>query len=136
MQPEEILLEVYDKREKVTSSFYALKLSENIYRMVENDIFNCRLTFGTEFETRINGAGKYEVVQILKDSPFITRRFMLSSQFTESEYRLLGDEIMNKGGFWQVDLGGITTINLPADTDLNIDDIFRQFNFYPIEIKD
>jgi hypothetical protein len=136
MKTEEILIEVYDKREKVTSSFYAFKLSDNVYRMAENDLFNCRLTFGTEFETRVNDSGKLEIVKIFQDSPFVTRRFMLNSQFKESEYRLLGDEIMKKGGFWQVDFGSIATINLPKDTDLNIDELFRNFNFNPTEIKD
>ena len=77
-----------------------------------------------------------EIVKIFQDFSFVTRRFMLDPQFKESEYRLLGDEIMRKGGFWQVDFGSIATINLPKDTDLNIDEIFRIFNFNPTEIKD
>jgi len=136
MATEEILIDVYDKREKVTSSFYVFKLSDNIYRMAENDVFNCRLTYGTEIETRVNDAGKIEIVKIFQESPFVTRRFMLNSQVKESEYRLLGDEIIKIGGFWQVDFGGIATINLPKDTDLNIDELFRLFNFNPTEIKD
>lgn len=136
METEEILIEVYDKREKATSLFYAFKLSDNVYRMAENDLFNCRLTFGTEFETRVNEAGKLEIVKIFQNSSFVTRRFMLDTQFTVSEYRLLGDEIMKNGGFWQVDFGSIATINLPKDTNLNIDEIFRIYNFNPSEIKD
>jgi len=136
MDTDEILIELYDKREKLTSSLYAFKLSDNVYRMAENDLTNCKLTFGTVFETKVNTIGKLEIVKILQDSPFVTRRFMLNSQFKESEYRLLGDEIMKKGGFWQVDFGGIATINLPKDTDLNIDELFKLFNFNPTEIKD
>ncbi len=136
METEEILIEVYYKREKSTSSFYAFKLSDNIYRMAENDLFNCKLTFGTEFETRVNEVGKLEIIKIFQESLFVTRRFMLDTQFTVSEYRLLGDEIMKNGGFWQVDFGSIATINLPKDTNLNIDEIFRIYNFNPSEIKD
>ena len=91
MEPEEIRIDVYDKRERATTSLYAIKLSDNIFRMAENDIVNCKLTFGTEFKTKINKDGKYEIVKIFKESPFITRRFFLTSQFTETEYKLLGD---------------------------------------------
>jgi hypothetical protein len=136
METEETRIEVYDKRERVTTSLYAIKLSDNIFRMAENDILNCKLTFGTEFKTKINNDGKYEMVQILKESPFTTRRFFLTSQFTATEYKLLGDEIMKKGGYWQVDFGSIAIVNLPKDSDLDIDKIFKIFNFNPIEITD
>ncbi|MEI7583167.1 hypothetical protein [Runella sp.] len=60
----------------------------------------------------------------------------MTTQFKESEYRLLGDEIIKHGGFWQVDLGGIATINLPKECEPNIDEIFNIFGFKPTEIKD
>ena len=115
---------------------YVEQISDNVYRTTENEIFNCKLTLGTEFETRLNKDGKHEIIKITKESDFITRRFFLTSQFKESEYRLLGDEIMKLGGFWQVDFGGIATINLPKDSELNIDEIFKTFDFNPTEIKD
>lgn len=132
---DEIQISVYNKREKITSSFYVKELSNNIYRMTENDIANCTLTYGTEFETRTNKDGELEVVRILKESPFTTRRFLLNKQFTESDYRVLGDEIMRVGGFWQVDLG-IATINLPKNSTVDIDEVFKIFNFTPTEIID
>jgi hypothetical protein len=94
------------------------------------------LTLGTEFETRLNKDGKHEIIRIIKESEFITRRFSLTSQFKESEYRLLGDEIMKIGGFWQVDFGSIATINLPKDCKFDLDKIFKTFDFKPTEIKD
>ena len=115
---------------------YVEQLSANLFRTVENEIFNCRLTFGTEFETRLNKEGLHEIVKITNDSEFVTRRFFLTSQFTESEYRLLGNEIMKQGGFWQIDFGNIATINLPKDCELDIDEIFKTFDFNPAEIKD
>jgi hypothetical protein len=104
--------------------------------MNENDILNCKLTLGTEFETRINKEGKYEVMRILKESPYTTRRFFLSSQFTETEYRLLGDEIIKRGGYWQVDFNSIVIINLPKASDFDIDAIFKIFNFSLTEVSD
>lgn len=136
MQTKKVEIEVYDKRENLTTTIQVEQLSDNIFRTTENEIFNCSLTLGTEFETRQNKVGKYEIVRIIKESEFITRRFMLTSQFKESEYLLLGDEIMKQGGFWQVDFGSIATINLPKDCKLNLDEIFKIFDFKPTEIKD
>lgn len=136
MQTKTVEIEVYDKREKMSTTMYVEQISDNVYRTTENEIFNCRLTLGTEFETRLNKDGKHEIIKITKESDFVTRRFFLTSQFKESEYRLLGDEIMKQGGFWQVDFGGIATINLPKDCELNIDEIFKTFDFNPTEIKD
>ena len=136
MQEEEILIEVYDPEERVTTNFCVIRLAENRFKMTENDIFNRNLTRGTEFETFINTEGQREISKTLTKSPFITRRFLLSIQFTESEYRLLGDEIIKYGGFWQVDFGGFATVNLPKERGLDLDEIFKTFDFNPIEIKD
>ena len=136
MQTNTVEIEVYDKREKLTTTIKVEQLSENTFRTTENEIFNCSLTLGTEFETRLNNDGKHEIVRIIKESEFITRRFSLTSQFKESEYRLLGDEIMKQGGFWQVDFGSIATINLPKDCTIDLDEIFKTFDFNPTEIRD
>ena len=136
MQTETVEIEVYDKRAKASQTLSVLQLATHIYMMLENDIFNCDLTLGTEFETKINGEGKHEIIKIVKKSEYLTRRFLINSQFKESEYRLLGDEIIKQDGFWQVDFGGLATINLPKDCKVDIDEVFRIFNFSPLEIKD
>jgi hypothetical protein len=134
MEESIIQIQVYDKREQVTGNLYVTALGDNCFRMSENDILNCRLTLGTEFQTRVNESGTHEIIRILKDSPFVTRRFLLNSQFTAADYQVLGDEIVKKGGFWQVDFGGIATINLPPACDLDLDSLFKLFNFFPKEI--
>lgn len=134
MQDNPIKIEIYDKRLKMSTAIFVDKVSDNIFRAVENEIFNCRLTLGTEFETRINKDGKHEIIRIVRDSEYITKRFFLTSQFNKSEFRLLGDEIIKQGGFWQVDFGGIATVNLPKKCNLDLDDIFKNFDFYPTYI--
>lgn len=129
-------IKVYDKREKMIATIHVEQLSNNVFRAIQNELFNCRLIPGTEFETRLNADGNHEIIRIIKDSDFVTRRFFLTSQFTKSEYSLLGDEIMKHGGFWQVDFGNIATINLPKDCELNIDELFKLFDFNPLEIRD
>lgn len=136
MQPKITEIEIYDRREKMTTTIHVEQISENLFRAIENEVFNCKLTLGAEFETRLNKNGKHEIIQITKKSDFVTKRFFLTSQFKESEYRILRDEIIKKGGFWQVDFSGVATINLPKDIELNIDEIFKIFDFKPTEIKD
>lgn len=136
MQEEFIQIEIYDKREKIAEHVVVERLSETKFRVAENAVMHCRLTFGTEFETRINKEGAYEITKITKDSAFITRRFFLTGQFAESEYRVLGDEIMKQDGYWQVDFGNIATVNLPKDSTIDLDEIFRVFDFQLTEFVD
>ena len=89
MEKEEIKIELYDKREKSITTLYVNMIAENKFRMIDNDIFNCRLTLGTEFETRINKDGYHEIVRITKASNFTTRRFLLSSEYRKSDYLML-----------------------------------------------
>ena len=136
MGTKEIEIRVYDKREKSTRNLYVEQLSENKFRMTDNDIFNCRLTKGTEFETKINKQGLHEIIKIIKDSDFITRRFFLSPQYKESDYRVLGEELTKRDGFWQVDFGGIATVNIPKDFEFNIDKVMKELDLNLIEITE
>jgi hypothetical protein len=137
MQTRTIEIKVKDKRENVTTTIHVEQLSENIFRTIENELFfNSKLTLGTEFETQLNKDGMHEIVRIVKESEFTTRRFSLTSQFKESEYKLLGDEIMKAGGYWQVDFGSIATVNLPKDSKFDLDEILKVFDFKLTEITD
>lgn len=136
MENTEVKIELYDKREKSTATIYVEKLSENKFKMTDNDIWNCRLTLGTEFETRINEEGKHEIVRITRESDFITRRFCLSSKYKESDYRMLGDELVKRGGFWQVDFGGIATVNIPKNFEYDLDQIMIDLDLSLTEIVD
>lgn len=44
MKIEKVKIELYDKREKSTTVMYVDQLSENTFKMIDNDIWNCRLT--------------------------------------------------------------------------------------------
>lgn len=52
MQTKTVEIEVYNKREKVSTTIHVEQLSENVFRTTENELFNCDLTLGTVFETR------------------------------------------------------------------------------------
>ena len=136
MKKEEVKIELYDKREKSTTTMYVEQLSEHTFRMTQNDIFNCRLTLGTEFKTSINKDGKHEIIRITKESDFITRRFVLDIAYKESAYRMLGDELIKRGGFWQVDFGGIATVNIPKNFEYDIDHVMKDLGLILAEIVD
>ncbi|MFG6688064.1 hypothetical protein ACGK9U_15925 [Mariniflexile sp. HNIBRBA6329] len=136
MANKEVEIRLYDKREKLTATLYVEQLAENKFRMTENDIFNCRLTKGTEFETRLNKEGNHEIIRITKDSGYITRRFFLSPEYKESDYRVLGDELVKRGGFWQVDFGGIVTVNIPKDFEFDVDQVMKDLDLKLTEIVD
>lgn len=100
---------------KYISSTIVEQVAQNIFRMICNDLLIRELTFGTEFETKVNDEGLHEIVKIVKKSPFITKRYMLTSKYNQSDYRVIGDEIKKYGGNWQVDFGSIASVNIPPN---------------------
>lgn len=131
-----IEIELYDKREGLSFPEFVEQIGENEFRMYENAVLNCQLTKGTEFKTRLNKEGKHEVIEITKESEFITRRFLLSSGYSENEYKVVGDKIFEVGGYWQVDFSGIATINIPNDSSFDLDDLLKSKNLPLTEIVD
>lgn len=77
MEQEIVSITVYDKRVQMTWEMYVVPLGDQVYRAVENELFG-EITIGTEFRTWINKDDAHQIVKILKRSPYITRRFMLS----------------------------------------------------------
>lgn len=127
MKTETITIKVYNTIELSTTTMSVEQISDNAFRMADNDFFDYRLTLGTEFKTTFNDEGNHEIVEIIKESPYITRRFFLNLDIKKQEYEVLGKEIVKHGGFWQVDFGGIATFNLPKNCALDIDEIFKVF---------
>jgi len=134
MQSEIKTIEIFDEIQNFTTSIHVKQVSDNVYEIMENCLFINELSFGTQFETLINKQGKHQIINIVKESAYITKRFLLTTQFKETDYRLLGDEIIKSGGFWQVDFGNIATLNLPQNCPLNLDEIFKSFDFSPVYI--
>jgi len=134
MKEQPVKIEIYDKRERSTTTMYVERLAKSRFRMLDNDLFNCKLTLGTEFETRLNKDGKHEIIKISKESEFITRRFLLSMEYRNSDYAMLGQELSQRGGFWQVDMGGIATINIPKDFEFDVDEVMKSLDLKLTEI--
>jgi hypothetical protein len=136
MDNKEVQIELYDKRMKSTNSLLVIRIDDNKFRMNEDDVFNCRLTFGTEFETRINEEGKHEIVKITKESGLLTRKFIISLDSNKSNLKQFCRNLIKCGGYWQIDFGGILTINISPDFKFNIDDMIREFDVKLVDIVD
>ena len=132
----EVKIVVYHKKEKVTTTLYVEQLSENKFRMTDNDFCNPKLTWGTEFATEINDQNKHEITKITKESEYITRRFRLTPNHNKSDYSMLGDELTKRGGFWQVDLGSIPTVNIPKEFEFDVDQIIKELDLKLVEITE
>jgi hypothetical protein len=97
----------------ITSTLIVEFLGENHFKMIDNDTFIKELTLGTEFKTKTDSNGLHEIIAFTHKSSFITKRYTLNSQYNESDYRMIGDEIAKYGGFWQVDFGSLAIVNIP-----------------------
>ena len=133
---QEVKIEIYHRKEKVSTTLYVQQISKNKFRMTDNDFCNPVLTLGTEFETKINLENKHEITRITKESEFITRRFGLTPNHKESDYRMLGEELTKRCGFWQVDLGSIATVNIPKGFEFDIDQVIKDLDLRLVEITE
>ncbi len=136
MDAQQTKITVYDRQERMTTTMYVERISDNVFRMTENDVFNFKLNRGTEFETKINENGDHEILRIIKESEFVTRRFFLSIETSQSDYLFLGQELKKIGGFWQVDFGGIATVNIPPDKADLVDRVMRDLKLNLTELTE
>lgn len=75
--------------------------SENIYLMIENDLFDFKLSYGTEFETRLHKDGTHEMVEITKDSGLHMRCFSLKPKYPFSLFEKLRAGFKKRGWLWE-----------------------------------
>jgi hypothetical protein len=83
---------------------------------------------GTEIEVNPVDGENYEFLSVCKVSDLITRRFILSTEYSESDYLFLGSELEKYGGFWQLDLDRFLTINIPRDLPFDLDQVMSELN--------
>jgi|694.fasta_scaffold01153_30 hypothetical protein len=121
-------LHLHDRKEGVTVLLEAEQLDEHKFRLQENHLFDRRLVRGTEIEVNPVDGENYEFLSVCKVSDLITRRFILSTEYSESDYLFLGSELEKYGGFWQLDLDRFLTINIPRDLPFDLDQVMSELN--------
>ena len=67
METNIIEISIHNPNCEISTSISVEQLSANTFRTVENEMVDCRLVFGAEFETTINAEGKHEISRITKN---------------------------------------------------------------------
>jgi hypothetical protein len=128
-----MLISIFNRNEGVTTQVEAEQVGDAEFKLLENDLVDPQLTTGVTINAKRLEDSSYEVISVQDASTFVTRRFILSANYTESDYRVLGDELVKHGGFWQVDLGYYLTINVPRDFPYDIDRVMSELGIHLTE---
>ena len=129
-----MLIRIFNRKEGVTTQLEVDQIGQSEFRLRDNDIVDPRLTRGTTIMAQRLEDDAYEVISVTVPSGFVTRRFFLSPKYTESDYRVLGDELVKHGGAWQVDLGHYLTINVPLDFPHDVDRVMADIGIHLTEM--
>jgi len=125
MDEEKIIdIKMYVPEEASTGTYEVIKVSEHTYKLTNNDPFSEILTYGTIIE--VLPEKKDEDTYIFKgvhtESDFTHEVIGLPSALNETEMRVVGQMIIDEGGYWEVIFGGMGYVNLPKTSKLNVID--------------
>ena len=118
-------IRMYDPDSKSTGTYEVVKISECRYKLANNDPFNESLSYGTIIEVETekiekDGESKFVFKNVHRKSEFTSECIGLPIDLKESEMRVVGQMIIDEGGFWEVIFGGMGFINLPKNSNLNV----------------
>ena len=121
-------LEIRIKDKNLTYSIFGIWIDDNSFRLTSNDPFNFKYTYGTVVELiKELNSENYILGKIIRESKYDTRRFKLNSSLKESDYRVIGDEIIKIGGYWELFLNSYAIVNIPNDSNFNLDEVLELF---------
>lgn len=124
MQNEE--LEIQLANANIIYSVCGNWVNELNFKLTCNDPFDFKNSYGTTLElAKTSQPNVYHVNKVTERSSFTTRRFLLNNSLKESEYLVIGDEIMKIGGFWEVIFGSYVIVNIPNGSAFNLDEILE-----------
>lgn len=117
-------IRMYVPDTKSTGTCEVVKISDFIYKLANNDPFNESLSYGKIIEVVTekideDGESKFVFKEIHTISEFTSECRGLPISLTESEMRVVGQMIIDEGGFWEVLFGGMGFVNLPKKSKLN-----------------
>jgi hypothetical protein len=135
MDPSQEVIRLCVPDKGMTSTVTVERVGEDTFRLLDNDLFNCALTRGTEIQTKPS-ENAYDLVRVTRRSELLTRRFFLSPKLALRDYEMLGEELVKYGGFWQVDFGGLLTINIPKDFPYDLDRVMADLGIQLGELVD
>lgn len=123
MNKQEIIeIKMYVPEEASTGTYAVIKVAENRYKLCYNDPFSETLIYGTIIEVQEKKEdGVFVFKKIYAESEYTLEIIGLPlAQLNESELRIVGQMIVDEGGFWEVIFGGMGYVNLPKKSTLNV----------------
>ena len=102
------------------------ELGPNFYEILYNDPLDTRYTTGTKIKTRINPKGEHEIVEFIK-SEYITQRYLLDIAQNINDLQVLVEELYKYGGSFQLDMGGMASVNIPANFSYKLEKVIEDY---------
>ncbi|WP_460552285.1 hypothetical protein [Ferruginibacter profundus] len=128
---------IINSTDGVSETIAAEFLEYGTYRIIENPVFSFQINYGTIIDAVTDAKGELVFTQIVRASDFKTRKFLLSTSLTEAALRAkLGQLVLDAGGMWEVVFGGICFVHIPENSAFDLDELFKQHDYYPTEITD
>lgn len=125
MEKEKIIdIKMYVPDEASTGTYEVIQVSENTYKLTNNDPFSEILTYGTIIEVlpEKKDGDTYIFKRVHAESEYILQVIGLPFSLNETEMRVVGQMIIDEGGYWEVIFGGMVYVNLPKTSKLNVID--------------
>jgi len=128
MDEEKIIdIKMYMPVEASTGTYEVIKVSEHRYKLTNNDPFSEILTYGTIIEVLPEKKDEDTFVfkQVYAESEYNLEVIGLPMSLNETEMpemRVVGQMIIDEGGYWEVIFGGMGYVNLPKTSKLNVID--------------
>ena len=99
-----------------------VQVDEDIYRIEENPVFTEKVSFGDVIRVKAaNDVSMY--IETIEKSKFTRHNWLLSKEVIYSlELKILKNKIRDWEGKSQQVFGGIFIVNLPANTNVDIND--------------
>ncbi|GEM_PF-732154 len=118
-------IRMYVPEESSTGTYDVIKVSDFSYRLASNDPFSEILSYGTVIEVETEkkedeGECIFVFKKIHTESNYTLEVIFLPMNLTNSEMRIVGQMIIDEGGFWEVIFGGVGYVNLPIKSNLNV----------------
>ncbi len=113
---------MYVPEEASTGTYEVIKVSEYTYKLTNNDPFSEVLTYGTIIEVlpEKKDEDTYVFKGVHTESDYTHEVIGLPSALNETEMRIVGQMIIDEGGYWEVIFGGMGYVNLPKHSKLNV----------------
>ncbi len=117
---------MYIPEQSSTGTYKVIKVSKNRYKLTNNDPFSETLIYGTIIEVlpEKKDGDTFVFKDVYAKSEFNLEVIGLPISLNETEWRVIGQMIINEGGYWEVIFGGMGYVNLPKTSKLNVNNEF------------